>query len=692
MEETNVSTAPENFLYGSNGFRLIQLFIGLAVYLAAFITHWIMDYGRFTFIPTVIMLAAYLILCYNVVISGFRKLIHLRIWDPDVLCAIATIGCIFIGRFAAAASTMLIYLVLGIIRDFAEEHSRIALEDLETIGNMEVEVIRGRDTVPTPPQDVSVGEQILIPNGAVIPIDGVISFGEALLDHSLYLGDAVPRLYKTGDRVFAGLINNGNDIAVRTTTTFKNSYSSEMLRFLEDPEDKTSTVGRFTGGWGMIYGITVLVLGLLLGIIPSMIFDSWSVWMYRAFTFMMAACPFAFTFTAPMAVNRGLTALLFKGLAVGGGRALENASKLETVVFNLTGTLTRGKPEVEGIVPAEGYRSNQVLEYAANAEALSGHSIAGAILRAYGKAIDQELLSEFNTIPGKGVSVMLNGHELLAGNIDLMNYYGIPVWSGHEVGTKTFVAADGRYVGYIVTSDKVRDDSVKTVNRLKEYGIKKVVMLTGGTRGMASLAAEETGVDDFGSNLSPNDKAKAIGALMDTQSGTLAYVGVEARDTALLRKADLGITMDGLGSERALKRADAVIMTNQPARVIDLIIAGRGVARTIKWTIWLSVAAKAASLIVGGLGIAGPWFPVLLDFGVLVFGIIIADKGLQGRHLGKLKEVVIEEEPDSEELQTEEAVPEELEPEAAPEEELCAMDADIKEKTEKEEENPDAVQ
>ena len=596
--------------FGSPGLKLFQLVLGgVLLAFGLFFEFSDTDAEGASFMSVAFLVVAFLILSYEVLGDGLRKLFHLKLLDSDVLMTIGTIGGIFIGQFPASTAAMFLYVLAGFITSLNASHSDTLFGALEDFEVDSVLVARDGEFVEVPPEKVWPGETILVRQNELVPIDGVVAGGSATLDTVLLTGDESPKYVIAGDPVTSGMVVTSDELQVVTTTSYATSTAQRIVDFMYDESAEESGDAEFNRKFSLAFGIVVLVLALGLGILPSLLTGNWNEWLRIAFTFLILAGNIELMVHGPLCFENGLGTAFYNGVLVRGDGPLEQLSHAEKVVFNKTGTLTKGEPDVIDMIPAEGYTSAELLEYAAKAEALSDHRIADCIRKAYGKPVVPSTLLNFTEVPGLGVSVYVNGHRLVAGNARCMLAEGIDVRESHQAGNKLHVAVDQKYVGCIVTSDTVRRDSAEAVEALHEQGVDHVTMLTGGARGPSKLLAEELKVDEFGSELSPEDKMAALQTFAKnlSGSGSLVFVGDGLKDAALLNYADAGVALGAFRSANVLDSADTVVVPEAPSRVPRALATAKRSFSVARANTIVTIILKAAVMVLAVVGLVSLW-------------------------------------------------------------------------------------
>lgn len=596
--------------FGSPGFKLFQLILGgVLLGFGLFFNFSDTDAEGASFMSIAFLVVAFLILCYEVVGDGIRKLFRLKLLDSDVLMTIACIGGVFIGQFPAATAAMFLYVLASFLSSLNASHSDALFGALEDFEVDSVYVYRDGGYQSVRPEKVWPGETILVRQNELVPIDGVVTGGSALLDTVLLTGDEAPKYVFTGDKVYSGMVVTSDELQMVTTCPYAGSTTQKVADFMYDDSAEESRESEFARKFSTAFGIVVILLGLGLGIVPSLLTGNWHEWMRIAFTFLILAGSAELLLHGPLCFENGLGTAFYNGVLVRGDGPLEQLAKAKKVVFNKTGTLTKGEPDIIDMIPAEGYRSTQLLEMAAKAEYLSDHRIAACIRKAYGKQVDQTTLVNFSEVPGLGVSVYVDGHRIVAGNVRCMLAEGIDVRESHQAGNKLHVAVDQKYMGCIVTDDSSRRDSKAAIDGLHELGLEGITMLTGGARGPSKLLAEELGIDEFGSELAPEDKIAALQTFAQQlgDDGKLVFVGDGAKDKQLLAFAEPGVALGGFRSTDVYDTENVIVMPEAPSRVASVIGTAKRTFKVARANTIVTIALKAIVMVLTVVGLASLW-------------------------------------------------------------------------------------
>lgn len=575
----------------------------------------------------VLLIIAYIILGYDVVLKALKNIIKGRVFDENFLMSLSTVGAFALGEYPEAVAVMLFYQIGEFFQDAAVKRSRKSIADLMDIRPDSATVSRNGELTVVSPETVAVGEVILVKPGEKIPLDGVVLKGDSMLDTVALTGESVPRSVHTGDDVLSGCINQSGALTVQVTKTFGESTVAKIIDMVENASARKAPTENFITKFARYYTPVVVILAALLAIVPPLLIDgNWSEWIRRGLVFLVISCPCALVISIPLTFFGGIGAASKHGVLVKGSNYLEALNSVSTVVFDKTGTLTKGVFNVTDIIPSTDFTKEQVLEYAAQAESFSNHPIAKSILHSYGKEIEQSNITNFKEISGQGISIDANGKHVLAGNTKLMDTENIAYVPCNKIGTKVYVAVDSRYIGCILIADEVKADSKKTISSLKRIGIEKTVMLSGDDENIVKTVAEDLGIDEYYAHLLPNRKVEKL-EILDSKKrsgGKLAFIGDGINDAPVLARADVGIAMGGLGSDAAIEAADVVLMTDEPSKLIEAIEVAKATKRIVIQNIVFSLAVKVAFLILGAVGIAGMWEAVFGDVGVAVIAILNA--------------------------------------------------------------------
>ena len=591
-------------------------------------------------------LVAYLVIGYDILKKAWRGILNRQVFDENFLMAVATVGAFALaivsrsGDYVEAIAVMLFYQIGELFQSYAVGKSRRNISALMDIRPDYANIERDGQLEKVDPDEVEIGSVIVVQPGEKVPLDGVILSGASSLNTSALTGESLPRDAKAGDEVISGCINMTGVLRIQTTKAFGESTVSKILELVEDSSSHKSKSENFISKFARVYTPAVCYGALALAVLPPVVRlmlghpAQWSDWVYRALTFLVISCPCALVISIPLSFFAGIGGASKEGVLIKGSNYLETLSKVKTVVFDKTGTLTQGVFEVSGVHHSE-MENEKLLEYAALAECASSHPISKSLQRAYGKAIDRDRVRDIQEISGKGVSAVVDGHAVLAGNDKLMALRGIPFIGCHSVGTIIHIAIDGQYAGHIVISDVVKLHAKEAIERLKHAGVEKTVMLTGDSRRVADQVAGALGVDEVHSELLPADKVAQVEKLLAGKGGRdkLAFVGDGINDAPVLSRADIGIAMGAMGSDAAIEAADVVLMDDDPLKIAKAIRISRKCIGIVYQNIVFALAVKFACLALGALGLANMWAAIFADVGVMVLAVLNAIRALRVHNL-----------------------------------------------------------
>ena len=591
-------------------------------------------------------LVAYLVIGYDILKKAWRGILNRQVFDENFLMAVATVGAFALaivsrsGDYVEAIAVMLFYQIGELFQSYAVGKSRRNISALMDIRPDYANIERDGQLEKVDPDEVEIGSVIVVQPGEKVPLDGVILSGASSLNTSALTGESLPRDAKAGDEVISGCINMTGVLRIQTTKAFGESTVSKILELVEDSSSHKSKSENFISKFARVYTPAVCYGALALAVLPPVVRlmlghpAQWGDWVYRALTFLVISCPCALVISIPLSFFAGIGGASKEGVLIKGSNYLETLSQVKTVVFDKTGTLTQGVFEVSGVHHSE-IENEKLLEYAALAECASSHPISKSLQRAYGKAIDRDRVRDIQEISGKGVSAVVDGHAVLAGNDKLMALRGIPFIGCHSVGTIIHIAIDGQYAGHIVISDVVKPHAKEAIERLKHAGVEKTVMLTGDSRRVADQVAGALGVDEVHSELLPADKVAQVEKLLAGKGGKdkLAFVGDGINDAPVLSRADIGIAMGAMGSDAAIEAADVVLMDDDPLKIAKAIRISRKCIGIVYQNIVFALAVKFACLALGALGLANMWAAIFADVGVMVLAVLNAIRALRVHNL-----------------------------------------------------------
>lgn len=593
---------------------IIKLIVGLAFYAGAiFIENNLV-------ISTILFLISYVIIGGEVVLKAAKNMGKGKIFDENFLMAIATIGAFIIGEHSEAVGVMIFYQIGEIFQGYAVNNSRKSISELMNIrpdyANLIVNGLENRVS----PEEVNIDDIIIVKPGEKVPLDGVVIEGVSSVDTSALTGESVPRKIEVGNDILSGSINKTSPIKIKVTKAFEESTVSKILELVENAGSKKAETEKFITKFSKYYTPTVVFAALALAIIPPIVLNQeFSIWIYRALSFLVVSCPCALVISIPLGFFGGIGKASKEGILVKGGNYLESFKDLSTVVFDKTGTLTKGDFKVTKI---SADNKEEILEFAAYAESFSNHPIALSILQKYNSEVDKTKVSDYEEIAGHGIKCNVFGRDVLAGNLKLMKKYNINSKDIDEIGTVVHVAIDNEYKGYILIEDEIKEDSLNGIKLLKESGVQKVVMLTGDNKNVANKVAEKLGVDEVYSELLPGDKVDKLETIIKDSNNKVAFVGDGINDAPVLTRADLGIAMGGVGSDAAIEAADVVIMTDEISKISEGIKISKRTSQIVWQNIVFALGVKVLVLILVTLGLSNMWEAVFADVGVTLIAVL----------------------------------------------------------------------
>ena len=619
---------------------LIRILITAAMLVALYIipvTGWL---------RLALYLTAYLVIGYDILKKAGQGIANGRVFDENFLMAVATVGAFALaiyeksGDYNEAIAVMLFYQIGELFQSYAVGKSRKNISALMDIRPDYANIEQDGQLVQVDPDEVAIGTVIVVQPGEKVPIDGVVTEGSSTLNTSALTGESLPRDAREGDEVISGCINMTGVLKIRTTKAFGESTVSKILELVENSSSRKSRSEDFIAKFARIYTPVVCYSALALAIIPPVIRlvggmdGQWEQWVYRALTFLVTSCPCALVVSIPLSFFAGIGGASHEGILIKGSNYLETLSQVKTVVFDKTGTLTKGVFEVTAVHHSD-MDEHKLLEYAALAECASSHPISRSLQKAYGKAIDRSRVTDIQESSGHGVTAVVDGHTVAAGNSKLMVQLGIPYHDCHSVGTIIHMAVDGQYAGHIVISDVVKPNAKAAIAALHKAGVEKTVMLTGDAKKVADAVAAELGVDEVHSELLPGDKVAQVEQLLSRQRGKakLAFVGDGINDAPVLSRADIGIAMGAMGSDAAIEAADVVLMDDEPMQIAKAIHISRKCIGIVYQNIVFALAVKFACLMLVAIGAANMWAAIFADVGVMVLAVLNAIRALRVKNL-----------------------------------------------------------
>lgn len=578
----------------------------------------------------------YFVIGYDILKKAGNGILNRQIFDENFLMAVATIGAIALGDYKEGTAVMLFYQIGELFQSYAVGKSRRNISDLMDIRPDYANVEKDGELEQVDPDEIEIGTVIVVQPGEKVPIDGVVVEGTSSLNTSALTGESVPREVSVDDEIISGCINMTGLLKIRTTKEFGESTVSKILELVENASSRKSRSENFISKFAKIYTPAVCYGALALAILPPIVrmafmglAPEWGDWVYRALTFLVISCPCALVISIPLSFFAGIGGASREGVLVKGSSFLETLSQTKIVVFDKTGTMTKGVFEVNGIHHSP-YKDEELLEYAALAESYSTHPISKSLQRAYGKPIDKNRVSDVEEIGGHGLTAKVDGKVVAAGNAKLMKKLGIEYHDCSHVGTIVHVAIDGKYAGHILISDVIKEHAAEAIAALKKSGIEKTIMLTGDAKNVADHVAAQLGIDEVCSELLPGDKVEKVEELLTKKSekDKLAFVGDGINDAPVLSRADIGIAMGALGSDAAIEAADIVLMDDDPLKISKAIRFSRKCIRIVYENIYFAIGIKVICLVLGALGIANMWFAIFADVGVMILAVLNAIRTL----------------------------------------------------------------
>ncbi|MBU3175415.1 cadmium-translocating P-type ATPase [Clostridium estertheticum] len=605
---------------GNDKNKIIRFSVGVAIFLIAVILK--LDYW-FEFS---LFLISYLLIGGEVLMVAIKNILRGEVFDENFLMALATVGAFSIGQFPEGVGVMLFYQVGEFFQDMAVNKSTKSISALMDIRPDYANKKINDEIVKVDPEEVHIGDIIIVKPGEKVPLDGSIIEGSSLVDSSALTGESVPREVETGDEILAGCINKNGLLTIEVKKEFGESTLAKILDLVKNASSKKAPTENFITKFARYYTPIVVISAVVLALIPPLLIPgaTFSQWIYRALVFLVVSCPCALVISIPLGFFGGIGGASKNGILVKGGNYLEALNSVEMVVFDKTGTLTKGVFKVTEMHIEGDINEEELLEYAASVESYSNHPIATSILKAYGKEVNKKDIEDVEEIAGKGIKAKVKGKYVLAGNAKLMDSEKISYTKGKNVGSIIYVAIDNIYVGSIIISDEVKDDSISAIKKLKSMGVKKIVMLTGDNKDIANNIGKVLGVDEVYSELLPQDKVEKLEKLQNEKSpkGKIVFVGDGINDAPVLARADIGIAMGGVGSDAAIEAADIVIMTDEPSKIALAIKIAQKTKKIVMQNIVFALGVKAIILILAVFGVANMWEAVFGDVGVALIAVL----------------------------------------------------------------------
>ena len=607
--------------------KLIKIIISLILFVFSMVIKF-----ENVWINNTLFAISYIIVGFEILRKAIRNIFRGKVFDENFLMSIATIGAFAIGEFPEAVAVMLFYQVGELFQSYAVDKSRKSIANLMDIRPDYANVYRDGKLEKVNPDEVKIGETIVIKPGEKVALDGHIVEGKTTLDMKALTGEALPKEAEEGEEILSGCINLNGTIKVEVTKEYGESTVSKILNLVENASSKKTKSENFITKFARYYTPIVVIIAIILSIVPPLLIEgaNFQDWLYRALSFLVVSCPCALVISIPLSFFGGIGGASKMGILVKGSNYLEALSNTEIVVFDKTGTLTEGVFEVQKVEPI-GISKDELLKMVAYAENYSNHPISKSVKKAYGKEIDEKQIVNSQELSGRGIEAKIGEQNVLVGNEKLMHEKKIEFTKCNDIGTILYVAIEGKYVGYILIADKIKEDSKKTIAELKKNNIKRTVMLTGDRKEVGEAVAKEIGLDKVYTELLPDGKVVKVEELLKAKSekGKLAFVGDGINDAPVLAISDVGIAMGGLGSDAAIEAADVVIMTDEPSKILKAIKLSKKTMRIVKENIIFAIGVKIAVLILTAIGLSSMWQAVFADVGVSVIAILNALRALK---------------------------------------------------------------
>ena len=601
---------------------LIKIIIALILFLIAIIINFNNELTNNT-----IFVISYIIVGIEIIKKAIRNIFRGKVFDENFLMTVATIGAFTIGEFPEAVAVMLFYQVGELFQSYAVDKSRKSISSLMDIRPDYANAQRNGKIEKIAPEEVKIGETIVVKPGEKVPLDGIILEGKSSLDTKALTGESLPKDVAEGEKILSGTINLTGVIKIEVTKKYGESTVSKILDLVENASSKKSKSENFITKFAKYYTPIVVIIAVVLAIVPPIIIKdtTFSDWIYRALSFLVVSCPCALVISIPLSFFGGIGGASKIGILIKGSNYLEQLANTEIVVFDKTGTLTKGVFEVQK-VESIGITKEELLKLTAYAENYSNHPISLSVKKAYNKEIDEKQIINTQELPGLGIEAKIEEKDVLVGNEKLMKEKQINYTKCNDIGTILYVAINKKYSGYILIADKIKDDSIKTIQNLKKNNVKHTVMLTGDRKNVGESVAKQLGIDKVYTELLPNGKVEKVQELLKekTSKGKLAFVGDGINDAPVLAISDIGIAMGGLGSDSAIESADIVLMTDEPSKIVDAIRLSRRTMKIVKENIIFAIFIKILVLILSAIGLSTMWEAVFADVGVSVIAIINA--------------------------------------------------------------------
>lgn len=608
----------------NNKLAIAKLVISIVIFVTATILH-----------PTglnrlLIYFSAYLIAGGDVVLKAIKHILKGKVFDENFLMVLATVGALAIGEYPEAVMVMVLYQIGEMLQDYAVEKSKKSISSLMNIRPDYANIVVNSELIKKNPEDVKIGDTIVVKTGEKIPLDGIVINGHASIDTSALTGESVPKCLKTGDNAVSGCINTNGVLTIKVEKEFGESTVSKILELVEHASSKKAKAENFITKFARYYTPAVVFGAVALAILPPLFIQGaqFSTWLQRALTFLVISCPCALVISVPLGFFAGIGGASRNGILIKGACYIEALSKPYAVVFDKTGTLTKGTFAITSINPVKNITTDYLLKVSAYAENYSNHPIASSIKKAFAEKIDKDLINNVEEIAGNGVKATVNGKEILAGNCKLMKMFNIAYIEAENIGASIYIAENGKFIGSITISDELKSDSKLAIEKLNKK-VKQTVMLTGDSKTPAEYVAKELGIKNVYSELLPSQKVEKLEELIEAKQGSVIFVGDGINDAPVLTRADVGIAMGGLGSDSAIEASDVVIMTDEPSKVSKVISIAHKTMTIVKENIAFALGIKALFLILGAFGFVTMWGAVFADVGVTLIAVINSLRALK---------------------------------------------------------------
>lgn len=608
----------------NNKLAIAKLVISIVIFVTATILH-----------PTglnrlLIYFSAYLIAGGDVVLKAIKHILKGKVFDENFLMVLATVGALAIGEYPEAVMVMVLYQIGEMLQDYAVEKSKKSISSLMNIRPDYANIVVNSELIKKNPEDVKIGDTIVVKTGEKIPLDGIVINGHASIDTSALTGESIPKCLKTGDNAVSGCINTNGVLTIKVEKEFGESTVSKILELVEHASSKKAKAENFITKFARYYTPAVVFGAVALAILPPLFIQGaqFSTWLQRALTFLVISCPCALVISVPLGFFAGIGGASRNGILIKGACYIEALSKPYTVVFDKTGTLTKGTFAITSINPVKNITTDYLLKVSAYAENYSNHPIASSIKKAFAEKIDKDLINNVEEIAGNGVKATVNGKEILAGNCKLMKMFNIAYIEAENIGASIYIAENGKFIGSITISDELKSDSKLAIEKLNKK-VKQTVMLTGDSKTPAEYVAKELGIKNVYSELLPSQKVEKLEELIEAKQGSVIFVGDGINDAPVLTRADVGIAMGGLGSDSAIEASDVVIMTDEPSKVSKVISIAHKTMTIVKENIAFALGIKALFLILGAFGFVTMWGAVFADVGVTLIAVINSLRALK---------------------------------------------------------------